>query len=48
MPSIATTGHGRPAYDPAMMVALILYGYARNVRSSRLIERECWRTSPTG
>ena len=34
-------GHGRPAYDPAMMVALILYAYARNVRSSRVIEREC-------
>jgi len=22
-------GHGRPAYDPAMMVALVLYGYAQ-------------------
>jgi transposase len=21
-------GHGRPAHDPAMMVALLLYGYA--------------------
>jgi len=34
-------GHGRPAYDPAMMVALLLYGYARGNRSSRGIEREC-------
>ena len=34
-------GHGRPAYDPAMMLALILYAYSRNVRSSRMIEREC-------
>src|SRR5205085_3049096 len=34
-------GHGRPAYDPAMMVALILYSYARGNRSSRGIEREC-------
>ena len=34
-------GHGRPAYDPAIMVALVLYAYSRNVRSSRLIEREC-------
>jgi transposase len=34
-------GHGRPAYDPAMMVALLLYAYSRNVRSSRVIEREC-------
>jgi transposase len=34
-------GHGRPPYDPAMMVALLLYGYARGNRSSRGIEREC-------
>jgi transposase len=34
-------GHGRPAYDPRMMVALLLYAYARGNRSSRGIEREC-------
>ena len=34
-------GHGRPAYDPAMMVALLLYSYARGNRSSRAIERAC-------
>ena len=34
-------GHGRPAYDPSMMVALLLYAYARGNRSSRGIEREC-------
>jgi transposase len=34
-------GHGRPAYEPAMMVALLLYAYARGNRSSRGIEREC-------
>ena len=34
-------GHGRPAYDPAMMVALLLYAYARGNPSSRGIEREC-------
>jgi transposase len=33
-------GHGRPAYDPRMMVALLLYAYARGNRSSRGIERE--------
>ena len=34
-------GHGRAAYDPAMMVvALLLYSYARGNRSSRAIERE--------
>ncbi len=34
-------GHGRAAYDPAMMVALVLYGYCTNERSSRGIERRC-------
>jgi transposase len=34
-------GHGRPAHDPAMMVALVLYGYAVGVTSSRAIERRC-------
>jgi transposase len=34
-------GHGRPAYDPRMMVSLLLYAYARGNRSSRGIEREC-------
>jgi transposase len=28
-------GHGRRAHDPAMMVALLLYGYAIGERSSR-------------
>jgi transposase len=34
-------GHGRAAHDPAMMVALLLYGYAIGERSSRRIERRC-------
>jgi transposase len=34
-------GSGRPAHDPAMMVALVLYSYAVGVTSSRLIERRC-------
>src|SRR5687767_691600 len=34
-------GHGRAAFEPAMMVALLLYAYARGVRSSRAIERAC-------
>ena len=34
-------GHGRPAHDPAMMVALVLYAYATGVTSSRAIERRC-------
>ena len=35
-------GHGRPAHDPAMMVALLVYAYARGERSSRVIERGCF------
>ena len=34
-------GRSRPAYEPAMMVALLLYAYARGMRSSRMIERAC-------
>jgi transposase len=34
-------GRARPAYEPSMMVALLLYGYARGVRSSRALERAC-------
>src|SRR5919108_3532750 len=32
-------GQGRPAHDPALMVAVLLYAYARGLRSSRKIER---------
>src|ERR1700733_11664925 len=35
-------GTGRAPYDPAMLVALLLYAYARGNRSSRQIERACW------
>jgi len=34
-------GSGRPAHDPAMMVALLVYAYAVGERSSRQIERRC-------
>src|SRR3954454_20716074 len=34
-------GRSRPAYDPAMMVAWLLYAYSRGLRSSRTIERAC-------
>src|SRR5947209_13614332 len=34
-------GVGRRAYDSAMVVALLLYGYSRGVRSARAIERAC-------
>jgi transposase len=34
-------GVGRPAHDPRMMVALLLYSYSVGERSSRRIERRC-------
>lgn len=32
-------GRGRQAYDPGMLTALLLYGYATGLRSSRRLER---------
>jgi transposase len=34
-------GWGRAAFEPSMMVSLLLYTYARGERSSRGIERKC-------
>lgn len=34
-------GWGRAAFDPAMMVALLIYAYVMGERSSRAIERHC-------
>jgi transposase len=34
-------GAGRPAYDPDMMLGLLLYAYANGMRSSRRIEAAC-------
>ncbi len=34
-------GHGRAAFEPSMMVSLVLYAYSTNERSSRGIERHC-------
>lgn len=36
-------GVGRRAYDPRMMVALVVYSYAKGVRSSRKMEELCNR-----
>ena len=44
---IGCWGRGRAAYDPDMMLALLLYAYANKVHASRSIERLCgirmWR-----
>jgi transposase len=34
-------GHGRAAYDPRMLLGVLLYAYCAGIRSSRLIERRC-------
>ena len=36
-------GHGRAAFGPEMMVALLLSGYCQGERSSRVIEKRCVR-----
>jgi transposase len=33
---------GRARYDPGVLLALLFYGYARGLRSSRKIERACY------
>jgi transposase len=39
--SYRADGHGRAAYEPSVMVSLVLYAYSTNERSSRGIERHC-------
>src|ERR687888_1919930 len=34
-------GHGHPAYDPKLLLGVLLYAYCLGVRSSRQIERRC-------
>src|SRR5919197_306573 len=34
-------GHGRPAYDPKLLLGVLLYGYCLGVRSSPQLERRC-------
>jgi transposase len=34
-------GHGHPAYDPKLLVGVLLYGYCLGVRSSRQLEQRC-------
>jgi transposase len=38
-----SNGQGAAAFDPAMMIALVIYAHAVGVRSSRAIERACTR-----
>ncbi|OGW25340.1 MAG: hypothetical protein A2X59_07455 [Nitrospirae bacterium GWC2_42_7] len=34
-------GRGQEAYDPSMMIALMVYAYSNGIQSSRAIERLC-------
>ena len=36
-----TDGHGRAAYQPRMLLGVLLYAYCTGIRSSRQIERRC-------
>jgi transposase len=40
---VKTTFEGRPAYDPKDLLKLFLYGYLNRIRSSRALEKECYR-----
>ena len=42
------SGVGRPAYDPTMMLTLILYCYCTGTTSGRAIERSCRESVPCG
>lgn len=39
----APTATGRPAYHPATLLKIYIYGYLNQVASSRRLERECQR-----
>ena len=34
-------GHGRAAYAPGLLLAVLLYAYGTGIRSSRQLERRC-------
>ena len=40
---VAPLEKGRPAYHPAMLLKIYIYGYLNRVPSSRRLERECQR-----
>lgn len=42
-PKADPQGRGRPAYAPAALLKLYLYGYLQQLRSSRRLEAECHR-----
>jgi len=41
--SVEPEATGRPAYHPATLLKIYVYGYLNRVQSSRRLERECQR-----
>ena len=39
----APAATGRPAYHPAVLLKIYIYGYLNRIQSSRRLERECQR-----
>jgi transposase len=40
---VKTTFEGRPSFDPKDLLKLFVYGYLNRIRSSRVLEKECYR-----
>ena len=40
---VKSSFEGRPSYDPKDLLKLFLYGYLNRIRSSRALEKECYR-----
>lgn len=40
---VRPAGTGRPAYHPAVLLKIYIYGYLNRIQSSRRLERECQR-----
>lgn len=40
---VKLNAEGRPAYDPKDLLKLYIYGYLNSMRSSRVLEKECYR-----
>ena len=40
---VKTSIEGRPAYKPKDLLKLFVYGYLNQIRSSRVLEKECKR-----
>ncbi|MEW8492528.1 MAG: transposase [Candidatus Thiodiazotropha taylori] len=40
-PKFKNDDSGRPAYDPAILLKIILFGYSRGITSSRNLEWQC-------